>query len=76
MGKSPSFLTVDWVLSQFGQRRSKAQEKYRAFVKEGIGKPGPWNDLRRQILLGNNEFVSEIESFLKLAKEVKEVPRR
>lgn len=52
------------------------QEKYRAFVKEGIGKPGPWDDLRGQILLGDDEFASEIELFLKQAKEVKDVPRK
>ena len=76
MEKSPLFLTVDWVLSQFGQRRSKAQEKYRAFVKDGIGKPSPWDYLRGQILLGDDEFVSEIEPFLKQVKEAKEVPRK
>ena len=74
--KSPSFLTTDWLLSQFGRSRRVAQEKYKTFVKEGIGKPGPWDDLRGQILLGDDEFALEIESFLKRARGVKEVPRK
>ncbi|MDF0674187.1 MAG: hypothetical protein P0120_07565 [Nitrospira sp.] len=37
----PPFLTVDWLLSQFGHQRAAAQRKYRAFVAEGIGHPSP-----------------------------------
>ena len=32
-------LTVDEILSHFGQRKANAQEKYFAFVQAGIGKP-------------------------------------
>ena len=73
--KSPSFLTTDWVLSQFGRQRSRAEDNYKKFVKEGFEKPSPWENLRGQILLGDDNFVSGLESYLKGAKELKEVPR-
>lgn len=37
--KISSFLATDWVLSQFGRSRKVAQEKYKTFVEEAIGKP-------------------------------------
>ena len=73
--KSPSFLTIDWVMSQCGRRRKLVQERYKQFVKDGIGQPGPWDRLRGQILLGNDSFVAGLEPYLKLAQQVAEVPR-
>src|SRR5262244_3992234 len=32
----PEFLTVDWLLAQFGQKPRRAQAAYRQFVKEGL----------------------------------------
>src|SRR3989304_9487258 len=32
----PEFLTVDWVLRQFGRTRGEAQARYRAFVRGGL----------------------------------------
>jgi len=73
--KSPVFLTTDWVLSQFGRVRKQTQEKYREFVRDGIGKKGPWEELKGQILLGDEEFIISHESYLKEAKQLREVPR-
>jgi len=52
------FLTVDWVLRQFGATRSQAQAHYRAFVKAGLG-DHPWDRLRGRIYLGDEEFVKQ-----------------
>jgi len=68
---APGFLTVDWVLAQFGQRRSQAEERYRAFVREGLGRQ-PWQDLRGQIYLGSEDFIARLT---KKADRVQEVPR-
>src|ERR1043165_4181295 len=32
-------LTTDWVLGQFGARRVAAQQRYREFVRDGLGNP-------------------------------------
>lgn len=37
----PEFLTVTWVLGHFGHRRRLAQARYRAFVRDGLGRQ-PW----------------------------------
>src|SRR4051794_11921742 len=45
----PTFLTVEWILSQFGRQRAGAQRRYRAFVAEGSKLPSPWEKLQGQI---------------------------
>jgi REP element-mobilizing transposase RayT len=69
---APDFLTVDWILSQFGQKRRQAQMKYREFVADGLD-DRPWEKLRGQIFLGSEEFISRHRSRTK--DEIKEVPR-
>jgi putative transposase len=52
----PDFLTVNWILSQFGQKRAQAQKKYREFVAEGLD-DRPGEKLRGQIFLATEEFI-------------------
>ncbi len=73
--KRPSFLTVDWVLSQFGGRKRVAREKYRRFVMEGIDKESPWETLKGQIFLGTDEFIKQLSGLLDEKESIKEVPR-
>ena len=73
--KIPSFLTVDWVLSQFGGRKRVAMEKYRRFVMEGIDKESPWETLKGQIFWGTDEFIKQLSGLLDEKESIKEVPR-
>jgi REP element-mobilizing transposase RayT len=73
--KRPSFLTIDWVLSQFGGRKRVAMEKYRGFVVEGIDKGSPWETLRGQIFWGTEEFIKRLRGLLDEKESIKEVPR-
>src|SRR5205823_10050260 len=50
-------LTVEEILSQLGQWKAQAQEKYRAFVSDGIGEESFWEGLTGQSLLGVEGFV-------------------
>jgi putative transposase len=68
----PDHLTVEWLLGQFGSRWHEAQEKYRAYVAEGIGTPGPWEKLHGQIYLGGKDFVKKHQP----DRVIREVPRR
>ena len=54
----PQFLTVDWILSQFGKDRRAALAHYRAFVREGL-ESRPWEELTGQIYLGSESFIEE-----------------
>jgi len=69
---APGYLTVDWLLGQFGSRLHDAQKKYRAYVAEGIGTPGPWEKLQGQIYLGGKDFVRKHQP----DRLIREVPRR
>lgn len=71
----PSFLTVDWILSQFGQKRKEAQRKYAEFVHEGIKEPSPWALLKGQIFLGGEGFPERMASLLSKRSDMKEIPR-
>jgi len=73
--KKPSFLTVDWVLSQFGGQKKGAIEKYKRFVIEGMGKESPWETLRGQIFWGTDEFIKQLRGLLDEKEKIKEVPR-
>jgi REP element-mobilizing transposase RayT len=73
--KRPSFLTVDWILSQFGGRKRVAMEKYRRFVMERIDKESPWETLRGQIFYGADEFIKQLSALLDEKRNMKEVPR-
>ncbi|MBS0184614.1 MAG: transposase [Nitrospira sp.] len=72
----PPFLTVDWLLSQFGRQRSAAQRKYRAFVAEGIGYGSSWEHVRGQVLLGSERFVERLAPALQDTRRLKEIPRQ
>jgi REP element-mobilizing transposase RayT len=56
--KAPPFLTTDWILNQFGEKRGKAQSAYATFVREGLASR-PWEDLKGQIYLGDDKFVEK-----------------
>lgn len=67
----PSYLTVDWVLGQFGRRVREAWRAYGQFVREGIGCASPWEQLRGQIYLGREDWVAQHQP----DRVIKEVPR-
>lgn len=69
---APAWLTVDWVLGQFGKRVKSAQALYRQFVAEGGGAPSPWTQLTGQIYLGGETFVAQHQP----DEVIREVPRR
>ncbi|AWN73094.1 transposase [Legionella anisa] len=60
----PSWLTVDWLLSSFGTIKSAALMKYEQFVYAGLSKKSPWIDLKHQIYLGSDDFISRVVSYV------------
>jgi len=76
LASTPSYLTVDWLLSQFAQQRAGAQRKYQTFVAEGIGQGSPWDGIRGQVLLGSERFVERLAPGLRDKRLLKEIPRR
>lgn len=61
---SPEWLAADGLLAHFAQRQAVARQRYRQFVMEGVGQPSIWQDLNRQIFLGDDGFVSRMKAHL------------
>lgn len=70
----PSWLNTDWLLAGFSQRKLIAIEKYKQFVNEGKGQPSPWEQLKKQIFLGDEKFVKTMQSQINMDKELSEIP--
>lgn len=70
------FLTIEWILSQFGDNKIEAISRYNEYILNGIDKNFPWQDLRGQIILGSDSFIEKIGKFLKEKEILKEVPRK
>jgi putative transposase len=71
----PRCLTVEEILSHFGQRRGPAQAKYREYVREGIGNATIWEDLEAQSLLGLEGFADALRGHVTGKERVREIPK-
>ena len=72
--KKPAWLETDWLLSAFAQRKKDAVERYSQFVAEGKRQPSPWHELRNQVYLGDQSFVTQIQGLIDGDKELSEIP--
>jgi len=70
----PGFLTVDWILAQFGRNRQRARLAYRKFVAQGRGMT-VWDDLRGGVLLGSDGFVKSLRPMLREKAKVTAIPK-
>ena len=61
---APTWLKVDVLLEQFGQKRSVARRRYKSFVDEGVGRESLWSELNHQIYLGDDRFVTRAQAKL------------
>jgi len=73
--KAQPLLTTDCILGNFGKQKKRAQEKYKAFVREGKGQPNPWESLKNQIYLGSDEFIEEMQCKIEPDQSLNDIPR-
>ena len=71
----PAWFETRWLLSQFDNQRTQAISKYITFIREGIGLPSLWTELRQQIYLGNDDFVLRMHQQLDRRSDLSEIPR-
>jgi putative transposase len=57
------------------KRRKTAIKKYIEFVREGIGLPSLWGDLKNQIFLGTEKFVNKKQRLINKKESLSEIPR-
>lgn len=72
--KGLSCLNTEWLLAAFAKRKSVAIEKYKQFVAQGTGQLSPWVMLRKQMYLGSDQFVEEMQALIDGDKELSEIP--
>jgi REP element-mobilizing transposase RayT len=73
----PEWLTTDWLLSLFGKRKKIAMERYRQFVLEGMQhQPEIWSNLKGQIYLGDEAFVTEMQKRIGKEKDDLAIPKQ
>jgi putative transposase len=72
----PEALSIDWILDQFAKTPAVARKRYAEFVHAGIGKDSPWNELKGQVLLGDDAFIQKMAPGLTEKAKAVEIPRR
>jgi len=72
---APPWLQTDWLLGQFSKQRKRAIDKYKDFVREGIGLPGIWSELNQQIYLGSEVFIKTMQKTISKQDDLSEIPR-
>jgi REP element-mobilizing transposase RayT len=71
--KAPSFLSVKFLLSLFSNDEGRAQRSYSEFVLAGRGCE-IWEHLRGAILLGDDDFIEDMNDYLSGCAGTREVP--
>ena len=69
-------LTTDGVLGGFAKTKNIAQQRYREFVQQGKGQPSPWQSLKNQIYLGDDDFVLDMQCKLDPEQSLKDIPKK
>jgi REP element-mobilizing transposase RayT len=73
--KPERWMEVDWILGRFGKERKRAQETYKLFVEEGMGKKeSPWDELYSRVYLGSEKFLNHVHDVGKRHQHL-DVPR-
>lgn len=72
--RAPAWLETDWLLGQFASTRRAAITAYIDFVRAGVGLDEFWSQLRQQVFLGSDEFVTRMHKQLPDG-DLREVPR-
>jgi len=58
----PDWLEVSWLLSKFAHQGPAAQNAYRHFVLSGIGGASPLTNTHRQLILGSEQFIQQLQA--------------
>jgi REP element-mobilizing transposase RayT len=75
MEKPHLCLTTEWILHQFGERRGKAEKKYRRFVRDGMREDSLWREVKAQSILGTEGFVERFIDYVRDHEAIPEIPK-
>ncbi len=72
---SPAWLATAGLLAHFGKNRAEARARYARFVAEGMADAGLWKQVQRQIFLGDEHFVTRLQTQLSTQREDINIPQ-
>jgi len=72
---APPWLEINWILGQFSRQRKRAITHYINFVREGVGLPTIWSDLKNQVFLASESFVNKKQKIINKKESLNEVPK-
>lgn len=72
---TPDWLDKEWVLGHYGKSLSEAQKNFIAFIREGKKQSPIWEELRQQLYLGDEQFISELQLKQQPDKNLSEVSK-
>ncbi len=56
------------------KKKQDAMQQYRIFVSEGRNQPKPWEELKNQIYLGDEQFIDDMQCKILFDKDLSEIP--
>jgi len=76
-GKTPAppWLEINWILGQFSKQRKRAITHYINFVREGVGLPTIWNDLKNQVFLASDKYINKKQKMIHKKESLNDVPK-
>ncbi len=72
---APAWLEINWVLGQFSKQRKRAINHYINFVREGVGLPTIWNNLKNQVFLASDCFINKKQKLIHKKESLNDVPK-
>lgn len=72
---APAWLATDGLLAQFSGKRDEAIRRYIQFVSERGGQISIWNNLNRQVFLGDDRFVVRMQDKIKGLSQDVNIPK-
>jgi len=71
---TPAWLNVDWILSVFADCKQTSMDRYHKFVSEAYLDYSPWDELKQQIYLGSEDFITKAQSNISLLQDYSAIP--
>jgi len=71
----PPWLEINWILGQFSRQRKRAITHYINFVREGVGLPTIWNELKNQMFLASEGFINKKQKLISKKELLNDVPK-
>ncbi len=73
--KKPDFLSIDWLLEQFHSDRNIAINLFKDYLLSGINKGRIYDEIKGQILLGEEDFIKNLIKYTKEKEKNLEIPK-